>query len=172
MGILETQGQAVGELLDTPIGLSGGSRRAVIGALTPVLADHLALYLLYKKHHWTLGGPLFRELHLLFDDHAGAVLEASDTVAERIAQLGGLPLAAPSQITEASGVREAPASALAPHEMLESLVHANEGVIARLRRAISIADEHGDPATSDLLTGGILGAREKEAWFLHAHLRG
>jgi DNA-binding ferritin-like protein len=163
--------QQFDELRDTPIGLSGDARRAVITALQPVLADHFALYLLYKKHHWTVQGPLFRELHLLLDAHAGEVLEATDPVAERIVALGGVPIAGPSQISEHAGVHEAPAPALAPRPIVEALVAATEGVIGRLRNAIAVADDHGDPGTSDLLTGDILREREKEAWFLSAHLR-
>jgi starvation-inducible DNA-binding protein len=163
--------QAFDELRDTPVGLSGEARRAVIGALQPLIADHVALYLLYKKHHWTLQGPLFRELHLLFDEHAESVENAVDPVAERVVTLGGVPVAGPSQISEHTGVREAPAGAIAPRDMVEALIHANEGVIARLRAAIALADDHGDPGTSDLLTGGILNEREKEAWVLSAHLR-
>jgi starvation-inducible DNA-binding protein len=169
---LRTRPRAMDELEDTPVGLSGAARRAVIDALQPVLADHLTLYLLYKKHHWTVAGPLFRELHLLFDDHASAVLAASDPIAERIVTLGGTPVAGPSQLIEYSGVQEAPPSALSPGEMLEALIRANEGVIRRLREAISVADDHGDPGTSDLLTGPpALREREKEAWFLSAHLQ-
>jgi starvation-inducible DNA-binding protein len=171
MTTLRTESQAIDELRDTPIGLPGEARRAVIAELQAVLADHIALYLLYKKHHWTLSGPWFRELHLLFDEHADAVLEDSDPVAERISTLGGVPIGAPSQVAEHAGVREAPAGAIGPRAMLEALVHANEGVVARVRRAIGVADEHGDAGSSDLLTSEILREREKEAWFLSAHLR-
>jgi starvation-inducible DNA-binding protein len=167
---LHARPRAFDELEDTPVGLAGPGRRAVIDALQPVLADHLALYLLYKKHHWTVVGALFRELHLLFDEHAEAVLAASDPVAERIVILGGVPVAGPGQIAERSGVREAPASAISPAEMLEALVAATEGVIRRARHAIATADEHGDPGTSDLVTG-VLREREREAWFLFALLR-
>ena len=163
--------QEFDELRDTPVGLSGEARRAVIAAMQPVLADHLALYLLYKKHHWTVQGPHFRELHLLLDAHAEEVLEAADPVAERIVTLGGVPVAGPSQISEHSGVREAPPGAIAPRAMVEALIAANESVIERIRTAIATADDHGDPGTSDLLTGDILREREKEAWFLSAHLR-
>jgi starvation-inducible DNA-binding protein len=163
--------QAFDTLHDTPVGLPGDARRGMIAALQPVLADHLALYLLYKKHHWTVVGPRFRELHLLLDDHAERVLEASDPIAERIVQLGGVPVAGPSQLSEHSGVREAPAGVIAPRAQLEALIAANEGVIARLRHAIDVAEDGGDPASADLLTGGVLREREKEAWFLQAHLR-
>jgi len=131
----------------------------------------LALHLLYKKHHWTVAGPLFREIHLLLDEHSEAVLAAADPVAERIVTLGGVPLAGPSQLIGHSGVREAPAGSLAPRPMLEALVAANEGVIGRIRVAVLVADAQGDPATSDLLVGDLLRRREKEAWLLSAHLR-
>jgi starvation-inducible DNA-binding protein len=163
--------RAFDDLEDIPMGLSGETRRAVIKALEPVLADHLALYLLYKTRHWTVAGPLFRELHLLLDDHARSVLAAVDPVAERIVTLGGAPVVGPARLAERAGVREAQSGALAPRAMIEALIAANEVLIGRLRRAVSIADGHGYPGTSDLLTGSILREREREAWLLSAHLR-
>ena len=37
--------------------------------LNRALADSIVLRDLYKKHHWQVSGPTFRELHLLFDEH-------------------------------------------------------------------------------------------------------
>jgi DNA-binding ferritin-like protein len=92
-------------------------------------------------------------------------------VAERIVTLGGVPAAGPSHLIEHSGVREAPAGALAPRAMLEALVAANEGVIGRIRLAVLVAEAHDDAATGHLLVGDLLRRREREAWLLSAHLR-
>ena len=41
--------------------------------------------------HWQTYGPLFRDLHLMFDEFAEAVLESLDEVAERVRMIGQDP---------------------------------------------------------------------------------
>ena len=93
-----------------------------------------------------------------------------DPVAERIATLGGVRIAAPSQIAGAHRGARAPAGAIAPRAMVQELRHATEATIFRARAGIVAADEGADQGTSDLLTSEVLQPREKEAWFLWAHL--
>ena len=152
------------------LGLEAGARRIAVSLLHPMLADHLMLYLSYKTHHWTITGPRFRELHLLFDEHAHAVLAAVDPLAERIAALGGTPLAAPSHLLVQASVAE-PVAPCSAHAMLQHLRSETEELVVRLRGAIWEADAAGDPGTSDLLTG-VLRQREAEEWVLSAVLAG
>ena len=46
--------------------------------LQRAVANSYAMYLNYKKYHWNISGPLFRDVHLLFDEHAGHILETVD----------------------------------------------------------------------------------------------
>jgi len=151
------------------LGLEHGARRTAVSVLQPMLADHLMLYLLYKTHHWTITGPRFRELHLLFDEHAHAVLAAVDPLAERIAALGATPPAAPSQLLVQASVAEPGVPYASPHAVLQQLRSETEELVVRLRGAIWEADAAGDPGTSDLLTG-LLRQREAEEWVLSAVL--
>jgi DNA-binding ferritin-like protein len=56
----------------------------VVEHLQRQVANALVLYLNYKHYHWQTYGPMFRDLHLLFDDFAKAVLETIDEFAERV----------------------------------------------------------------------------------------
>lgn len=52
----------------TTTDLSAEAISAVMGAVNPLLADAFALYLKTKNFHWHLGGPDFRDYHLLLDE--------------------------------------------------------------------------------------------------------
>src|SRR3954466_6417645 len=65
----------------------------VIAAVQREQASALVLYLNYKKYHWLTFGPHFRDLHLLFEEHATSALEAIDEYAERALTLDGTPVA-------------------------------------------------------------------------------
>jgi starvation-inducible DNA-binding protein len=56
--------------LATPTDLTPEEVRAIVGAINPLIADALALYLKAKNYHWHLSGPHFRDYHLLFDEQA------------------------------------------------------------------------------------------------------
>jgi len=61
--------QRFGDLKPMKVALSENIRKASVIDLNRALADSIVLRDLYKKHHWQVSGPTFRELHLLFDEH-------------------------------------------------------------------------------------------------------
>src|SRR5574342_11361 len=82
----------------------------VIEHLQQQLANAFVLYLNYKKYHWETYGPLFPELHRLFDAHASSVLATVDVLAERVRILGGHPISDPRTLVERSRVNVATAT--------------------------------------------------------------
>src|SRR5215469_580619 len=60
----------------------------VVEHLQRQVANAFVLYANYKHYHWQTFGPLFRDLHLLFDTLAKEVLETTDQMAERIRMIG------------------------------------------------------------------------------------
>ena len=85
--------QRFGDLKPMKVALSENIRKASVIDLNRALADTIVLRDLYKKHHWQVTGPTFRELHLLFDEHQAQQGELIDEIAERIMQLGGVSIA-------------------------------------------------------------------------------
>src|SRR5947208_837208 len=67
--------QPFGHLVRMPIALSETACKESVENLNQILADAIALRDLYKKHHWQVAGPTFYQLHLLFDKHAGELVE-------------------------------------------------------------------------------------------------
>src|ERR1700712_1758667 len=65
---------------------------AVVLGLQKQVANAFILYLNYKHYHWQTFGPLFRDLHRLFDELATEVYETIDELAERVRMIGQNPV--------------------------------------------------------------------------------
>jgi starvation-inducible DNA-binding protein len=141
----------------------------VVLELRRQVANAFVLYANYKHYHWQTFGPLFRDMHKLFDRLAGEVLETLDEFAERIRMIGQDP---PAHLLEASDL--ASVSAAAPHSTLREMVEEADRhllvVISEMRKGARIADEHDDPGTVDLFSRSVQ-IHEKHEWFMRDILR-
>src|SRR5919201_1708133 len=90
----------------------------VVQHLQRQVANAFVLYANYKHYHWQTFGPLFRDLHLLFDEFAQAVLATIDDFAERLRMIGQDPISSPLQFVETASVQVA-ASGGSMREMIE-----------------------------------------------------
>ena len=79
--------------------------KTVVEHLQSQVANAFILYANYKHYHWETYGPLYRELHLLFDEFATAVLSTSDEFAERLRFRGEAPVFDFRKMLEVSGLR-------------------------------------------------------------------
>src|SRR6266508_6199847 len=71
----------------------------VVQELERQVANAFVLYANYKHYHWQTYGPLFRDLHKLFDRLAKDVLSTIDELAERVRMIGQDP---PGHLLEAA----------------------------------------------------------------------
>jgi starvation-inducible DNA-binding protein len=141
----------------------------VVQALQRQVANSFVLYANYKHYHWQTFGPMFRDLHKLFDGLADDVLPTLDEFAERVRMIGQDP---PAHLIAAADLASvAPA---APHSTMREMVEEADRnlliVIREMRQAAKIADEHGDPGTVDIFSR-IVQVHEKHEWFMREMLR-
>lgn len=141
----------------------------VVVELRRQVANAFVLYANYKHYHWQVYGPLFRDLHKLFDRLAKDVLPTIDELAERVRMIGQDP---PAHLLEAADL--ASVSAAAPHstprEMIEEADRHLLVVIKEMRQGARIADEHGDPGTTDVFSR-LVQIHEKHEWWMRDLLR-
>ena len=136
----------------------------VVEHLQRQVANALVLYLNYKHYHWQTYGPMFRDLHLLFDEFAGAVLETVDEFAERVRMIGQDPVAAPQEMLQTASVKVAGRD----QTMREMVKEADDNlliVIKEMRAGARAADEADDPGTVDLFSRFVQ-IHEKHEWWL------
>jgi starvation-inducible DNA-binding protein len=140
------------------------SDNPVVEHLQRQVANALVLYLNYKHYHWQTYGPMFRDLHLLFDELAKEVLDTVDEFAERVRMIGQDPIASPQEMLTAASVKVA-ARGQTMREMIQEADLNLLTVIKEIRAAVRAADEHDDPGTVDLFSKFVQ-IHEKHEWWL------
>jgi len=136
----------------------------VVEHLQTQVANALVLYLNYKHYHWQTYGPMFRDLHLLFDEFATSVLETIDEFAERVRMIGQDPVASPQEMLSAASVKVA-AQGQTMSQMIQEADTNLLTVIKEMRAAAWSADEQDDPGTVDLFSKSVQ-IHEKHEWWL------
>lgn len=136
----------------------------VVRHLQRQLANAFLLYSNYKRYHWQTYGPLFRDLHLVFDEFAGEVLDTLDPIAERLRMIGQDPVAGPTEVLKTASVK--PASLA---QTMREMVTEADGhllvVIREMRDAVRVAEKADDPGTVDLFSRYVQ-IHEKHEWWL------
>ena len=151
--------------LATPTDLGSNATKDISGARNAILADTFALYLKTKNFHWHVSGPHFRDYHLMFDEQADQLFASTDIIAERVRKIGGITLRSIGDIGRKQRLSDNDADYVDPQDMLAELREDNQRVIASLREAHDLCDEHNDVATASLIENFIDQA-ERRVWFL------
>jgi len=162
--------QTFGAVAPTRLGLHETVRAKSVAALNRLLAHTMALRDLYKKAHWQTSGPLFYELHLLFDKHYGEQVELMDALAERVQTLGGVALALAHDVVEETRIARAPRGREAAAHQLQRLLDAHEIALEEARPLAREAAERGDDGTNDVIVGQVVRTNELQSWFVAEHL--
>jgi starvation-inducible DNA-binding protein len=133
--------------------------------MTRLLADFFALYIKTKNFQWHVCGPHFRDYHLLLDDQANQIYEATDMIAERVRKLGGMAIRSIRHVARLQRLSDNDAEFIAPLDMLAELRDDNSQLTSFMREAHSLCDQHGDVATASLLENWVDEA-ETRVWYL------
>ena len=154
--------------MDINMGLDKSQREAMAAAVGALLADTYALYFKTHAYHWNVTGPRFHDLHSMFELQYNELWTATDEIAERIRALGVMAPISYGEMAAGSNINFDDATPDAD-TMVANLVAGHEQVVATARKALTLAQDHGDEATSDLVAPRIT-AHEKTAWMLRATL--
>lgn len=154
--------------MEIDIGLKKADRKAIADGLAKLLADTYMLYQKTHAYHWNVTGPMFSQLHTLFEQQYTELHDAADLIAERIRALGHFApgsYAKYGKLTSIADGDDAPPAL----DMVRALVEGHETVARTARAAFKAAEKAGDQPTMDLLTQRMQ-ASEKAAWMLRSHL--
>lgn len=155
-------------LFETGVDLAENTRTKVIEMLNQQLADGFDLYSHAKQAHWNVKGKNFFQLHELFDELAGALLEKLDVVAERVTALGGLAEGTVHMSASASRLPQFPGDIYEEDRILDTLIQHYTAYATSTRAAIDSTMELGDEGTADLFIE-LSRMIDKHLWFLEAH---
>lgn len=126
------------------------------------------LALTLKHVHWNVVGPHFIAVHTMLDPQVDAVRAMVDTVAERIATLGGSPVGTPGALVAARSWDDYSVGRDDAISHLAALNLVYDGVVGDHRAGIERTEEP-DPVTQDMLIAQAA-ALEQFQWFVRAHL--
>jgi starvation-inducible DNA-binding protein len=157
--------------LATQTDLSPQETKAITEAVNPLIADAFALYVKTKNFHWHLYGSHFRDYHELFDEHAEAILESIDIMAERVRRVGGTTIRSISHIGQLQTIEDDNSTVVPAGEMIRILMEDNGHIAKMIRDAITVCDKNRDSATSNQLQD-ILDKTERRKWFLYEVVQG
>lgn len=146
------------------------SKKALVGELNGLLADHFALFIKTKNFHWHVAGPRFRDLHLLFDEQAIEIRDQIDIIAERVRKLDADTLTSLGAIAQHTAIKDQNKASLSAEKMLTELRDDNAALVARLKAMKDLANQAGDNATDGLIDDWTDMA-EQRVWFLAQTLK-
>jgi len=149
--------------LATQTDLSPQEVKAVTEAL---IADAFALYVKTKNFHLHLYGFHFRDYHLLLDEHADAIFDSIDIMAERVRRVGGTTIRSISHIGQLQTIEDDNSDVVPAGEMIRTLMEDNGHIAKMIRNAITVYDENRDSPTSNQLQD-ILDKTERRKRFLY-----
>jgi len=153
----------------SPTTLGADVRRQVCESLAQRIADGVDLATQLKVAHWNVKGPLFPQLHALFEEIAVAVQRHNDEVAERAVTLGWHVDATARRVAADSRLPEYPAGGRSGLDHVRAVVERIETYLDGATEALAVIERTGDRVSADLLTG-VLRSLEKHAWMLRATL--
>ncbi|MFT6093175.1 MAG: starvation-inducible DNA-binding protein [Pseudohongiellaceae bacterium] len=143
-------------------------KQETIVQLKVLLASTYTLYLKTHNYHWNVTGPMFANLHVLFETHYTELALAVDEIAERIRALGAKAPGSYSEFAKLSLIEESKGEPTAT-DMLKDLTKDQE-IIAKLAlEVVGAANAVGDEATAGIATERQ-SIHEKNAWMLRSHL--
>jgi starvation-inducible DNA-binding protein len=132
--------------------------------LQTVLVDLVELHLQGKQAHWNIVGKNFRDLHLQLDSIVDIAREASDTIAERMRALDGVPDGRSDTVVATTTVPAIPPGLLGVTETVDMITNRIYAVVGTIRTVHDDVDA-ADPTTADVLHA-ITDELEKGAWLL------
>ncbi|WP_310322836.1 DNA starvation/stationary phase protection protein Dps [Aminobacter aminovorans] len=150
--------------------LKSNAKKVSIELLNARLADAIDLALITKQAHWNVKGPHFIAIHEMLDGFRKDLDEHVDTVAERVAQLGGAALGTSQVVVEASKLKPYPTDIAKTRDHIAALIDRYADAAKSVRSAIDEAGEAGDTDTADIFTA-YSRTLDKSLWFLEAHIQ-
>ena len=133
------------------------------------LAALVDLQLTLKHVHWNVVGMNFIAIHEMLDPQVDAVREMTDTIAERIATMGGEPKGTPGAVTSIRSWDDYPLDRAPTVQHLVELDKVYDGLAGDHRRAVARLGDL-DPVSEDLFIGQ-LAQLELFQWFVRSHLK-
>ena len=143
--------------------------KELTGNLQKVLVDLIELAGQGKQAHWNVVGRNFRDTHRILDEIIDETREFSDTVAERMRALHGIPDGRSDTVAATTTLPEYPNGEVSTEDTVNLITERLEAVVGTMRDVHDAVDEE-DPTSADVLHA-IIERLEQFAWLVSAENR-
>lgn len=151
--------------------MDAGARIKACDLLNALLADTTDLTSQVKHAHWNVKSATFYMHHKLFDELYEPLPDVTDTIAERIAALGGMALGTIRMACAASRLPELMSMTVDGTALIRELVERYALLSKNLSAAIAALDSLGDVTSANLLQD-MQHTIDKGLYFLESHVIG
>jgi starvation-inducible DNA-binding protein len=143
-------------------------REEVGNELQGILVELIDLSLLGKQLHWSVVGPLFRQLHLQLDELVDSWRQLADLVAERSVAIGHYPDGQARAVVGASSLQPVAQGPLPDHVVVTQLTTRLEIVAEHARERMDHLAEL-DAASQDVVIE-VVRALEEQLWMIRVQV--
>lgn len=150
----------------TDFDTSHDERNAIAQGLSQLLADTYILQLKTQNYHWNVTGPMFRALHMMFEEQYTELAAVIDEIAERIRALGFKAPGSFARFAELATVKEETGTPTA-NEMIARLLQDQQTIVRVAKSVMPATETIGDEPTAGLLSDRM-DVHEKAAWMLRS----
>ncbi|MCX7310311.1 MAG: DNA starvation/stationary phase protection protein Dps [Alphaproteobacteria bacterium] len=148
--------------------LKSNTKTTMAALLNARLVDAIDLALMTKQAHWNLRGRQFIAVHEMLDGFRTEIDGHVDTIAERVAQLGGIAFGTTQAVVQGSKLKTYPTNLVSVEDHIAALGERYGDLANSTSAAIGTSDEAGDADTADIFTA-VSRSLDKALWFLEAH---
>ncbi len=145
------------------------SQSKTIDLLNELLSNFHVLNVKLHNFHWNTQGVEFMMVHKATEAYYDYCFAQFDEVAERILQIEGKPLATTQGYLANASIKEESATTFSAKTVFQSVLADFNHIHTQAKAATSVADDHGDSGTVDMLAE-IINWLEKEIWILKSSL--
>ena len=140
----------------------------LVEALNVYLNSNFVLYTKTHSYHWNVAGPLFMELHKMFEDQYNDLWDNVDTIAEKIRQLDS-PVAITPDTQVALSIIESQVELMDELGYVAQLYKDHNRIIMLLNKVFHVAENEDNQAVMNYIAER-LDWHHKTRWFLRSML--
>jgi starvation-inducible DNA-binding protein len=141
----------------------------LIGILNNNLANLQTIYIKLHNYHWNVKGINFKQIHELTESYYEYFAKQFDDCAERILQIGGIPLSSMKEYLTEASIKEEVKKDFDAKFVLSSVLKDFESLNIEFKKISQTAGDANDSATVNFADENIAWL-EKQIWILKASI--
>jgi starvation-inducible DNA-binding protein len=138
--------------------------------MNSLLADEYALFTKTLNFHWNVTGPRFYSVHEFLEGHYKRLIGMIDDLAERIREIGFMPMGTMTEFCKNSRIEERPGVSPETSHMIAELLADHHKVQGSIEEILNDKSAHDMRVSTEDFLISLLKTHEEMSWALKSHL--